>query len=204
MKDQGSCGSCWAFAGVATAESVLVFNGWETVDVDLSEQYLVECTYESDCDGTYYVEYVMNEILDGVPRESLYPYDPWNSHAGICDANPKVHVADSNMFYYDLTDSEIIDLLQEGPLSVTVSATGWSWYSSGIFECSEWDWLNHVVQLVGYGSDYWLVKNSWGDDWGDNGYIKVSRDSSHNCHIGSEVFDFEKVLCQVPGCNECD
>ena len=135
VKDQGSCGSCWAFAALATAESVVVLNGWETVNVDLSEQYLVECTYESDCDGTYYVEYVMDEILGGVPRESAYPYDPFNTHAGICDADPKVHVADSNMFYYDLTDDEIIELLQEGTLAVVVAASGWSYYSSGIYEC---------------------------------------------------------------------
>ena len=55
VKDQGICGSCWAFGALATAESVLIFNGWETVDVDLSEQYLVECTYDSDCYGTFYV-----------------------------------------------------------------------------------------------------------------------------------------------------
>ena len=60
-----------------------------------------------------------------------------------------------------------------------------------------------MVQLVGYGVDYWLVKNSWGEDWGDHGYIKVSRNSNKNCLIGSEVFDFEKVLCQVKGCAEC-
>ena len=52
-----------------------------------------------------------------------------------------------------------------------------------------------MVQLVGYGTNYWLIKNSWGEDWGDNGYMKVSRDASHNCLIGSEVFDFEKVQC---------
>lgn len=104
VKDQGSCGSCWAFASLANAESVVVFNGWENLEVDLSEQYLVECTHESDCDGTYYVEYVMDEILGGVPREATYPYNPFNTHSGICDADEKVHVADSNMAYYDLTD----------------------------------------------------------------------------------------------------
>ena len=62
---------------------------------------------------------------------------------------------------------------------------------------------NHVVQLTGYTENYWIIKNQWGDDWGEDGYMRVSRDPDHNCLIGSEVFDFEKVLCQVSGCAEC-
>lgn len=68
IKNQGSCGSCWAFGAAANAESVLIMNGWQNIGIDLSEQYLVECTYESSCDGTYYVEYVMQETLKGLPR----------------------------------------------------------------------------------------------------------------------------------------
>lgn len=70
MKDQGYCGSCWAFAAIAQAESTLIINGDEDITVDLSEQYMVECTYDSDCSGTFYVEYSMDEIIEeGVPRE---------------------------------------------------------------------------------------------------------------------------------------
>ena len=70
IKDQGSCGSCWAFGCAATAETVVILNGLEDNSIDLAEQYLLECIYASDCDGTYYVEYVMNEVLEGIPRES--------------------------------------------------------------------------------------------------------------------------------------
>ena len=150
VKDQGSCGSCWAFGALATGESVRIINGWDTKEVDLSEQYLLECTYESDCDGTYYVEYVMDEILGGVPTEKAYPYSPYHSYPGICDVEDKVHVSDTNMFYYNLKDEDVITLLQDGPLTVTISATGWSYYKSGIFKCHSWDQMNHVVQLVGY------------------------------------------------------
>ena len=203
VKDQGSCGSCWAFGALATGESVMIMNGWETVDVDLSEQYLVECTYESDCDGTYHVEYVMDEILGGVPREETYPYNPFSSYFGICDSDEKVHVAESNTFYYGLTDAEIIDLLQEGPLTVSIAASGWSYYKSGIFKCNSFAYINHVVQLVGYADDYWLIKNQWGEDWGENGYMRVSRDQRYNCLIGEEVFDFTKLQCKVAGCAQC-
>ena len=84
IKNQGSCGSCWAFAAAAGAESTLILSGKENVTVDLSEQYLVECTYESDCSGTYHMRYVMEEILEGIPREATYPYYPWQTNPGIC------------------------------------------------------------------------------------------------------------------------
>ena len=204
VKDQGSCGSCWAFGCAANAESVLILNGWENINVDLSEQYLLECTKESDCGGTYYVEYVMDEALEGVPRETDYPYNPFSSYNGICTTNDRVHIADENIFYYNLDDEEIIELLQTGPLAATISATGWSYYSGGIFECSSYASLNHVVQLVGYTEDYWIIKNEWGDDWGEDGYMRITRNPYYNCKIGSELFDFEKLVCGVHGCETCE
>ena len=57
VKSQGDCGSCWAFASLALAESVLIINSTETVDIDLSEQFLVECTQKSTCNGTFYMRY---------------------------------------------------------------------------------------------------------------------------------------------------
>ena len=203
VRDQGICGSCWAFGCVANAESVLILNGWETLGVDLSEQYFVECTKDSDCEGTYYVEYVMDEALKGIPRESAFPYDPFNAHAGICAADERVHISDQNLFYYSKTDSEIIELLQSGPLVATISASGWNAYSGGIFECSSTAPLNHVVQLVGYDESSWLIKNQWGDYWGENGYMRITRDPNYNCKMGAEFFDFKRVLCNVPGCSQC-
>ena len=67
VKNQGSCGSCWAFGAVAQAESTLIINGLADSSIDLSEQYVLECTPNSDCDGTYYVHQPMDLILGGVP-----------------------------------------------------------------------------------------------------------------------------------------
>ena len=136
VKDQGWCGSCWAFASIAQAESTLILNNQADTSIDLSEQYMVECTYESDCDGTYYVEYSMEEILEeGVPTEETYPYNPFNTYPGICTTDERIHISDEYIAMYDLTDSEIIDMLQDGPLACTISADGWSYYSSGVFSC---------------------------------------------------------------------
>jgi C1A family cysteine protease len=200
VKNQGSCGSCWAFAAAAGAESTLILSGKENATVDLSEQYLVECTYGSDCGGTYYMSYVMEEILEGVPREATYPYIPWQSSPGICSTDQKVEVAEDYFQYDYLDDEEIIELLQKGPLVITISADGWSYYSSGVFSCSYYDRVNHAVLLVGYAPDYWLIKNSWDDDWGENGYIRITRDRNQNCWIGNEVLEFDFDKCTIPGC----
>ena len=100
-------------------------NGWEDLTVDLSEQHLVECTYQSDCEGTYDVEHVMKQVLKGIPREEDYPYNPFNSHPGICYPSNPVHVSDNFLKYYDITDEEIITILQTGPKVLTISATNW-------------------------------------------------------------------------------
>ena len=114
-----------------------------------------------------------------------------------------MHIADENTFYYDLSDEEIIELLQTGPLTITISADGWSYYSSGVFECSYYASRNHAVQLIGYTSEYWIVKNSWGADWGEDGFIRITRNRDYNCLIGAELFDFEKFPCGM-GCETCE
>ena len=83
VKNQGACGSCWAFGTLAQAESTLIFNGRANSSIDLSEQYVLECTANSDCDGTYYVFQPMDTILGGVPTEELHPYTPF-SYQGVC------------------------------------------------------------------------------------------------------------------------
>lgn len=62
----------------------MILNGVDDNSVDLSEQYLLECTYASSCAGTYYMDYVMDEALEGIPRETQYPYSPYYSYSGIC------------------------------------------------------------------------------------------------------------------------
>ena len=108
-----------------------------------------------------------------------------------------MHIADKNMFYYSLEDEEIIELLQTGPLAITISANGWSSYSSGVFHCSYYASINHAVQLIGYTSEYWIVKNSWGADWGEEGYMRITRNRNYNCRIGTHVYDFEKHPCEL-------
>ena len=101
----------------------------------------------------------MDTLLRGVPVESAYPYKPHQSYPGICNATKKIEIADNYDYYKDISEAQIIALLQDGPLSTTISGDNWDTYGSGIFACPNFAAINHAVLLVGYGPGYWIVKN---------------------------------------------
>lgn len=89
-------------------------------------------------------------------------------------------------------------MVLEKPVIVTLAASGWHLYGSGVFSCNASAPIDHAVLLVGYDNVSWIIKNSWGDDWGDNGYIRINRTQGRNCSIGSGVHrTFEKSLIAV-------
>ena len=133
------------------------------------------------------MEYVMEKIAsDGIPTEEEYPYSPYNSYTGICNALGEDFYY-RNYDYYDLSEQEIITLLQDNPLAISIATENWSGYSSGVLSCNPFPPITHAVLLVGYTPSYWIVKNQWGKHWGENGYIRISRNSFRNCGIGSGV-----------------
>ena len=108
------------------------------------------------------MEFAMEQAtVSGVPEEVSYPYDYYSSYVGICHSRG-VHCAYENFNYYYLNDSNIIDLLQDGPVAVALASSGWSSYASGIFSCPHGAQTDHAVLIVGYTPNYWIVKNSWG------------------------------------------
>jgi hypothetical protein len=84
-------------------------------------------------------------------------------------------------------DDTIIAMLQSGPIVGAISATGWEKYSSGIFKCSPNAQVNHAITIIGYTPDAWIIKNSWGTNFGDKGVIYISRDPKVNCGLGTAV-----------------
>ena len=149
VKDQSSCGSCWAFATTGYCESKIIKNGSYDTSLDLSEQYFLECTADSDCGGGY-MENAMNQATkSGVPEEESYPYNFYRSYTGICYSQG-VHCGYEEEKYYDLTDNEMIDLLQDGPIAVVLASDGWQSYGSGIFSCVHNAAVDHAVLIVGY------------------------------------------------------
>jgi C1A family cysteine protease len=187
VKDQGACGSCWAFSAIEQIESLWILAG--NPAVSLSPQQLVDCdTSCYGCDGgwpLYGFRYV--ESVGGVESNSAYPY---TAKDGSCKfSSSKVSAWISDYGYLSGESSILNYVASTGPVSVAVDATTWQTYRSGVLSSCGTQ-LNHAVQTVGYGTvsgtSVWIVRNSWGTSWGVGGYIYVPRGKNF-CGINDEV-----------------
>ena len=150
IKNQGSCGSCWAFGVTAYIESMLIKYRGYGKNVDLSEQYLLTCTPGSDCSGGY-IRKTISVAFNGMPFESLFPYEPSIINTSICSTKNKVtDLGSSSNYIKNLNDQQLIGFLQNGPIVIEISGTGWEFYGRGIFQCPDNAEVNHIVLLVGY------------------------------------------------------
>jgi len=182
--DQGSCGSCWAFCAAAALESqLLIYSG---VTENVSEQAVVSCNTEGDgCGGGWMDTAYDMWISHGAVGEACMPYheddtDPC-AQAG-CDIIATI----DDYYYVDDNVDAIKTAVLDGPVAVAVAVCGgFNSYTGGCYEenCTE---INHGVTIVGWddtmcGDGAWIVKNSWGPDWGDDGFIYMKYGT---CYIG--------------------
>lgn len=188
VKNQGSCGSCWAFGANAALESAYAIAYGQLYD--LSEQELVDCTRNYGnygCGGGWhYNSYRYIEDKSGIAQNGEYPYVGTDQS---CKANYGVRSAKVNGHSQVKADSnQLKAALKRQPIAVAVDATNWSSYSGGVFvNCG--NSINHIVLAVGFqGDDYWILKNSWGTRWGLNGYIRVKGGNSNYCEVLSSSF----------------
>jgi len=183
VKDQGQCGSCWAFSATENIESMWILAGNATAStINLAEQQIVDCDeWMEGCNGGQ-TGSAYNYIISAGGQESNNDY-PYTAEDGTCDFNNKdIKVKISTWKYATSLYNEKTlqqNLVSWGPLSVCVDASNWQDYSSGVMtweDCAYVNLLDHCVQLVGYqtnstSGDYWIVRNSWASDWGVDGYI---------------------------------
>ncbi|XP_022896030.1 probable cysteine protease RD19B isoform X2 [Olea europaea var. sylvestris] len=207
VKNQGSCGSCWSFSTTGALEGANFLATGKLVS--LSEQQLVDCDHECDpeekgscdsgCNGG-----LMNSAFEytlkagGLMPEEEYPYS--GSDHGACkfDKN-KVAAKVANFSVVSLDEDQIAaNLVKNGPLAVAINAVFMQTYIGGVscpYICSKH--LDHGVLLVGYGSagyapirmkekPFWIIKNSWGEKWGEKGYYKICR-GRNICGVDSMV-----------------
>uniref|UniRef100_A0A3B4XFI2 Cathepsin K-like n=1 Tax=Seriola lalandi dorsalis TaxID=1841481 RepID=A0A3B4XFI2_SERLL len=189
---QGSCSSCWAFSAVGALEGQLAKTTGQLLN--LSPQNLLDCDRQSDgCERghmTTAFEYV--EENGGINSEEDYPY--MTQH---CRYKPSAFAAQVKGFE-EIPEGDECALAQAlyhvGPLSVSINTNhGKFWlYKSGVYYNPEnkKDLLDHAMLLVGYGETaegvkYWILKNSYGTDWGEEGYIRIARDHGNHCGIAS-------------------
>eukprot|EP01060_Flectonema_neradi_P018854 TRINITY_DN257_c0_g1_i5.p1 TRINITY_DN257_c0_g1~~TRINITY_DN257_c0_g1_i5.p1 ORF type:complete len:626 (+),score=156.83 TRINITY_DN257_c0_g1_i5:48-1925(+) len=181
VKNQGQCGSCWSFSTTGGIEGQWQLAG--NTLTSLSEQQFVSCDKTDDgCNGGLMdnaFKWVINDNKGQVVTEESYPYTSGDGISGFCHGLEGKKVGATITSYKDIAHNE--DQMQafvasSGPLSIAVDATKWQTYSGGILtNCCEICTLDHGVLIVGFGDDYWIIKNSWGSSWGESGYIRVAK-----------------------------
>jgi len=196
VKDQGHCGSCWAFSAVGALEGQH-FRKTGTM-TELSEQNLVDCSsaYGNEgCNGGL-MDNAFNYVFKnkGIDTETSYPYEAKDDR---CRFN-KTNIGANDTGYTDIPSGNETALEAAlatiGPVSVAIDASheSFQFYSKGVYyepQCDSQN-LDHGVLAVGYGEDpdgskFYIVKNSWGPSWGEKGYIRMARERENHCGIAT-------------------
>eukprot|EP01038_Epipyxis_sp_PR26KG_P017333 gene17333-23928_t len=224
VKDQGHCGSCWAFASTATIESHVAKASGLLFDLSVEQMAMCapnpnHCGGTGGCGGStaeLAFDYVTNSA--GMYQEYQYGYTSYNGTNFAC-ALPTVGspVATINGFVALPTNNytALLNAIAKlGPIAVSVDASNWHAYDSGVFSgCNQVNPdINHVVVLVGYGEDagqkYWLIRNSWSPIYGEAGYIKLARQDTEEEVCGMDITPTDGSMCEgqddpVKACGTC-
>lgn len=196
--NSGACGACYAFSAVGSVEAQL-FRKYNAL-IELSPQEIVDCSTEYGNDRC--ISGVMSQSFEymsenGIGSEFEYPYTgvngtcPWNKLKKILKIKGYVQLPPGDEFSLMKAVAKI------GPISAAMEVTNNTrqfvgksiFYDKTCHRSS--DFMNHAVLIVGYGSingfEYWLIKNSWGDSFGDNGFAKIARNKGNHCNIATDV-----------------
>lgn len=194
VQNQQACGSCWAFSVVGAVQSVHAIGGSQLAQ--LSVQQVLDCSFQNEgCNGGSPV-WALNWLKQTRVKLVLQTEYPYKAKTGICHFFPQSHcgVALKNFTVHDFSGQEeamMGQLVEHGPLAAIVDAVSWQDYLGGIIQhhCSS-QRSNHAVLVVGYDTTgdipYWIVQNSWGTSWGNEGYVYI-KIGGNVCGIADSV-----------------
>jgi len=188
VKDQGYCGSCWAFSATEQIES----DAMRTLKVtyQLSPEQITQCdTTSSGCNGGW-TEHAYKYVTKagGIETNADYPYTSYSGTTGTCKATASKYVIGVSSYKTISGESSMASYVQStGPLSVCLDANNFNSYKGGIMTtCGKQ--VDHCVQAVGVdtsSSGYWKVRNSWGTSWGEAGFIRLKY-GANTCNITND------------------
>ena len=212
VRNQGNCGSCWAFGAIGAMECALVREA--SISVNLSEQWLVSCTSAGSCDGGW-TESALEYLTcgggqdpcggNGAVLESSFPYVAWDAPCGCPYEHP--YCLDSWLLVGSQWSDPSVEQIKQaiydhGPVVVGVRAGTWAFaaYSGGIFNACESGMTDHAVLLVGWDDNQaggiWFLRNSWGPGWGEGGYMRIK----YGCNRVGRLAAYVNYL--PPDCNQ--
>jgi len=195
-KNQGQCGSCWAFSATEAIESQWFLAGHSLIS--LAPQQIVDCDkVDQGCNGgdtpTAY-QYVIQ--AGGMETEKDYPYQAEDDKCAFEKSKVAATIKSWTYITKNKNETEMVQKLYAlGPLSICVDAASWQFYVGGVIEHLCYDALDHCVMITGYNDQYdwldrkvpvWNIRNSWGSDWGYDGYLYVER-NENLCGVADEV-----------------
>jgi C1A family cysteine protease len=197
VQNQGQCGDCWAFATASAVESAKCIAGGQQSLSKFSEQQLVSCnTQNNGCNGGA-PQYAFDYILDnGLCSETGFPYVSSEGSVPSCTSCAK---GDTGITGYNVLEvgdeAGLLDAINQRPTVVTVAAgnEAWKQYTGGVLSSCDTSDLDHLVVAVGYDGESLKIRNSWGETWGEDGYIRLKRAASGSgtCSVMEQMVPIE-------------